>query len=334
MADYAKIIAALGNYHRKKPEMIANFQKFFGMTSRRYLKSYDTIKDELPLVTDFLGDIVQKGDPNKSWNPTTNAYSFDARILKVRDFEINLEENPLALAKNALAEFQQAGTNPRNYWFEEIFMQKVQKQLLQNLERIVWRGVYNATATPVGVADTLTVADGVEQLVTSNIALCNVVTTGTVDDTNAFSKLNNIWRAVPPDLKNDGAKMYVPPTVFDSYLTNQNNRNINYTNLWASMPSKETDGDQTSYKPLYLDSSGGMCEIVPIKAKQGTNRIICDPAGVLAMGTDLFTDFFRFEIDRASGFKKLNIFAYGRIGVQAAALQIGTNRYLTVSDVA
>lgn len=334
MANIANIVTALGNYHRKRPEIIASLQKFFGMTSRKYLKSYETVKDELPLITDYLGDIVQKGGPLKAWNPTTNAYSFQARILKVRFFEVHLEENLEYVAQSAMAEFQSQGTYARPFAFEKIFIEKVLKQLLQNLEQAVWRAVYNAAATPAGVADVMTIIDGIEQLVTSNIASCNVVTTGAVNATNAISSLDNIWGAVPEELKNDGAKMYVPPSVFRFYLLNQNARNINYMNFWASTPSQQTDGDQTTYKPLYLDSSGGLCEIVPIKAKQGTNRIICDPAGVLCMGTDLFTEFFKMQFKDALDFKNVRIFCAGKIGVQAAALQVGTLRYLTVSDVA
>lgn len=334
MADISNIITVLGNQHRRKAEFISSLQKFFGMTSKKHLTYYELIKDELPLVTDYLSNIVQKGGPTKAWNPTLNPYNLQSRVLKARFFEVHLEENIEYVAQSALAEFQGQGTYTRPFTFEKIFIDKVLKQILQNLEQAIWKGVYNAAATPVGVADVMTIIDGIEQLVTSNIASCNVVTTGAVNATNAISSLDNIWGAVPEELKNEGAKMYVPPYVFRNYLLNQNSRNINYMNFWASTPSQQTDGDQTAYKPLYLDSSGGMCEIVQIKAKVGTNRIICDPAGVLCMGTDLFTEFGRLQFKDALDFKNVRIFCAGKIGVQALALQVGTLRYLTVSDVA
>ena len=91
--DYSNLDAVLGAYNRGDGYLLYQ-QEMLGFKSARYIDVYQDIKDEEPMVTPFIKEIVQVGK-EEGWNPTTGALDYVSRILKVRQWQVDLTINPI-----------------------------------------------------------------------------------------------------------------------------------------------------------------------------------------------------------------------------------------------
>lgn len=321
--DLTALANALGDYNRSNGQILLK-QVFKELARNMRVNVLTNIKDEEPLVVPSIGQVLQPGNP-EAWNPTSNAFSINGRILKVRDWKVDLSIYPQLIAKQFIGRLQPPGSNPYllDRTLESILMMHLYKQVEHDLGNAFWNGVYNAAAVGANAADPVRIIDGVRQLITADLALVTpnltAVTTGAISSANAVPSLESMWQALDDSLKVEGAKMYMAPSIYEAY-------NVNYRNTHGDTAYNREFGKR------FLEVSEGLCELVPIQHLAGSGRVILDPVGVIYMGTDLLADNEGLIVEQEK--RALNLLMDGKIGCQFAAFQVNSVEYLVVNDQA
>lgn len=110
-----------------------------------------------------------------------------------------------------------------------------------------------------------------------SIASGQIVSTGSIDATNAVAKLYSVWLAAPEVLRNKNTKMFVSNDIFNAYKKN-------FDVLHPYFPyDKTTD-------TVYLDLTNNKCQLVPCTWLHGSSRVIMTLPDNLLMGTNLLSD--------------------------------------------
>lgn len=320
----ATLIAVLGDYCRQVGGVMMQ-QVFTGLESvQNGVEVITTVKDELEMATPFIGDIVKRTEPDVN-NTTNNAIDWQPKRLKVRPFEVELLFNPLAYHATWLSHFMMPGTDMYQMPFSTFIMQLIKNQVIDNLENIVWNGVFQdfiASPPVAGAAAPLLVADGFRKKVADAITGLTLtpVATGAINNTNAVASFEAMYVALNDNLKyRAGTKLYCSPSLAEAY-------NQNYRSLNGSLPYNTQFGKRT------LEISEGTCEIVPMKKLAGSGRVIIDPANVLKVGTDLLSDAENITVERHKKF--IYVFVHGKIGTELVNEKLGAIEYLVVNNQA
>lgn len=317
--DFSNLDSTLGAYFRNEGRILYN-QMFNDFKSAQHIDVDVTVKDESPMVTPTVKDIVQVGKDD-AWNPTTDGISHLAEILKVRPWQVDLKIVPLREHRAWTARLLRDGSDPYEYPFERFILEKVVMKVKETMERIVWQAAYNSgTAAGAGLVNPLEVCDGFKTLIAALITATTItpVATGAVTSANAVAKFEQVFDAFPEEVKQGETK------IFCSYNSMQN--------YWRNYRDTYPNDAQREFTRLTLDGSEGKCEIVQVPGLSGSGRLVGAPRGILQIGTDLVSDMERLIIEKEK--RALNVMMDGKIGAGISATAIDGKDYLIVNDQA
>lgn len=318
--DLSNLEATLGAYSRG-PGMDLFIQAMNTFASANHIQMNTDIQDEQPMIVPEIGEIVQVGKDD-GWNPTEDAFGFKARMLKVRDWQVDLKIVPLTLYKNWKGRLQSGKLKPYEYHFEGFLMGQILRKLQDSLEKIVWKSVYNAgTAAGAGVVNPMEVCDGFLKQIADAITATTIapVATGAITDQNAVAKIEQMWDALPEVLKYEKVKIFCSRNTSSNYYKNY----------------KDNYGDHLTYnsfKQMTLEKSEGNASFVPLPGLSGSGRVIIVPEGILQMGTDMLSDMNRIKVEQEK--RVVNILMDGKIGCGISTFALAGEDYIITNDQA
>jgi hypothetical protein len=318
--DIAALNAALGAYAQH--EGIYQVKQVFNdLESFRHIMVYDKVKDEVPMITPKIGNVVQKGETGR-FNPPQN-FVFEVQKLKVRPWKVDYALVPLDLHRSYLALRQAPGSQFDQSWLFETFLTNMVLQAVkQDIEAAVWRGEYVTTPASDGVANPLSVCTGFLKLFEDNIAECNVATTGAITLSNAVDAFEAVFAEVPSALHRDGMKLFCSIPAWNKYK-------LNYRERFGALPYND------KYEKVFLDVAGENLEIIPVREMGNSNRIIIDAINTMAIGHDLGYDIQRLMTNADITTRAVNMIMDGKIGVGVSAWRSDeTTKLITLNDAA
>jgi hypothetical protein len=247
----------------------------------------------------------------KAWSPVNNKAQLIPRTLRVELAQVELEEEPLSYRKTYLGAMLQKGVNPLDHPFERYFLDGIMKKIADDIcLEVAFNGVRDANGTdPVDVVDGLyKIIDDAIAANQITIAKGNLITTGTIDSTNAVDKLKAFYRAIPKAYQRVMTKLYVPYEVAEAY-------NDHYQAINGALPYN------TEFEKVYLEGSNGKCEIVKMAGMTDSNRIFCTQQENVLYGVDLESDEERVEIVNIGNPKTVGFFTCFALGFQIAVVE-------------
>lgn len=258
----------------------------------------------------------------QAWDPQANKAQLIPRTLRVELAQVELEEEPLAYRKTYLGAMMQRGVDPLDHPFERYFLDGIMKKIADDIcLDVAFNGVRDANGTdPADVVDGLYKI--VDDAITANqitTAKGNLITTGTIDNTNAVDKLKAFYRAIPKAYQRVMTKLYVPYEVAEAY-------NDHYQAINGSLPYN------TEFEKVYLEGSNGRCEIVKMAGMTDTNRIFLTQQENILYGVDLESDQERVEITQGINPKIVGFFSCFALGFQIAVIESFFTNEATVAS--
>lgn len=292
----------LGAYFRKDKGQIFT-KMLLGMNIDDRFEIWDDCKDEVPLPNLTITDLVKPAN-NTTFQPTSNALAFGARILKVRPWKVDLQIVPADLEKSWLGAYKKKGSKVYDMPFEQYVMNHIIEKVQENLRlKSLFKGVYNAAgSTPIDVMD------GLLTLIASEITATNIapVATGAITSTNVVDKLEQTYDALGEAYKGIPTIALVSPQIF-SWYKRKYRLDFGGNQDYAGMPLMETQLD------------GTLCTIKSEPGLGTSQRVIVTPKENLVYGVDsigeendinsqVFERTIKLMIDAKSGtnFKRID----------------------------
>lgn len=314
------IVAALGGFFRaNKNILISDLYMGLGVEDRFTIQ--ENVSDELPLPKITMGNIVQPGN-DAAFNPTANAIDVSARILKTRQWKVDLTINPRALIKTWLGFTKLPGTRQSKIPLEQYIMQEIVKQIQHELRMSsIYRGIHNGAGTAA-----IDVCNGVLKLVADEVvsAALTPVVTGAISSTNVVDRVLAVHDAMPEQYKDaEDGQILVNPTIFDWYT-----RRLNP--IFTGNLVSTTEGGAIQRQRLREIQVEGTNFMLKREPGLGTSqRIICTLKRNMHLGIDTMSDYNNFEFQRQD--RLIKVLVDGTIGVQFAQAD---NKAIRVNDQA
>lgn len=275
---------------------------------------WDDVKDEAPMPSLSITNIVKPGLDKTTFSPTANALAFGARILKVRDCKVDLTLVPQVLEKTWLGYKNRKGSGGENQFqmpFEEFIMRHIIAKAKEDIHlNAIYRGAYNAAGTTPGAT-----MDGLLEIISDEITATNLTATvtGAITSANVNEKLLLVYDALGEAYKNKPTQMLVNPTIFDWYVR-QYNPIVN-----SSLVRNDVNGLATTPLLNSFPLFGTNCVLKREAGLGASQRVICTPMENMVYGVDSMSDSgdimtqvhdrtIRLYIDFKSGvnFKQVN----------------------------
>ncbi len=294
----------------------------------------EEVTDEVPLPRMNITGIVKPGHTpgaSQTFVPKANAINFTARLLKVRDWSVDLLIDPKVLEKTWLAMNKVKGswagkfTNAPafgNIDPEQFMMMEIIKAAHRDIRmNALYKGVYNAAGTtPVDIVN------GWLQLVDDEItggALVPIVT-GVIDATNVDQKLHDVYDGLGEEFKAGDTQMKVAPQLFDWYV--RKTKPVIQLNAGTSGAPDQPAGQGEIY--LY----GTNCRLKREPGQAGSQRVICTPKGNMVFGMDSQEEYSNVDIEKFE--RVIKVMMDGKVGLQFREVGDGTASYkpLAVND--
>jgi hypothetical protein len=312
------IVAALGAFFRANKDIIIS-DLYIGMDIADRFTIQEGVADELPLPKITMGNIVQPGN-DSTFNPTANGINVGARILKTRNWKVDLTINPRALVKTWLGFTKQPGTRQSKIPLEQFMLEEIKKQIQHELRMSsLYRGVFNGAGT--GAID---VCNGLLRLVADEITAGNLtpIVTGAITSTNVVDRILQVYDAMDEAWKNaEDGQITVSSTIFDWYVRRLNplfTANLVATNEGGAIQRRRINEVQLEGTNYMLKREPGM----------GTSqRIICTLKKNQHIGIDTMNDYNNFDFQVFN--RDIKVLVDGTIGVQLAQAD---NRAIRVND--
>lgn len=344
--DFTALGAVLGDYHRAKAPQLIEKQVFAGMQSVRRLgiNVEQGVKDEQEFVIPQIGDILQKG--GGSWNPTNDAISFIPRRWKVRPYKADIVITPQDFQAKWLAEYLSPSRNPYNFPLAQVMYNMILKKVAENLEQVIWNGVFNPAANPANAANVLAVNNGYKALIADAITALETtpVPTGAITAANAVDSLELMWLSLPDKLQQIPSVIYCSQSVANNYYKNYralHGDKPGYADLYLNT---RNDGnlDVDKVRLMKLDLAGDNCYIMPVGQLTGSGRVIIESRpdgftspemlgpGFLGIGISAEQDLLTMVIEYEK--RDMNIMIDGAIGVQIATFRVAGENYVLVNN--
>lgn len=307
--------AALGAFYRANRNILVR-DLYIGLKTDDWTV-YDGVKDELPLPKLSIGELVVPGD-NVNFTPKTNVIGLGARILKTRNWKVDLLIDPAALEKTWLGYVNALGSRSEAIPLEQFVIEDLIKRIQKDIRtRALYRGVYNAGGTA-----SIDIVNGLLKLVTDEIAASNItpIATGAVTSANVVDKLLQVHDGLGQEYKDEMTVMPVNSTIFDWY--SRKFSPILNTNLIGAGGAPVQNG---LINEIRLEGTNCM-----IKREVGlgtSQRLIITPAGNRVLGIDSMDDFTNFEFQRFN--RTIKVLVDGKIGVNFNQVDNGA---LAVND--
>jgi hypothetical protein len=279
-----ELAAKLGAYYRENRDILIS-ETLLDFDASDSFEVWDDVSDEVPLPNLSITDLIKPGD-DTTFTPNNNSLNFGARILKVRNWKVDLLIQPRLLEKTWLGAFKKPGSGTQNLIFEAYIFNYIIKKIKENLRlQSVYRGVYNAAGvTPIDVMD------GLLTLVTTEVAAGNItpVVTGAITQVNVVDKLlltyDNLGEA------------YKAPVLNPAFVA--------------------TDSSAMMVRPLMnqMPLSGTNCLLKREPGLGTSQRLICTEKENKVYGTDSLNDENSFKIQEFE--RSLKIMVDAKSGVQ------------------
>lgn len=207
------LTTALGAYCRKYKDIIIS-QMLMPEDVYDYFTVADGVKDELALPNIDAGDLVQPMD-YVNFDATANAFTMGARILKVRDWKVDLLLYPKDLEKTYYGLLNKPGSDPLQLSIEAFIMQKVIAKIKENIRmNATYQGIYDAGGTGPG-----DIVNGFAYMlaVAADDGDIDPVVTGAITSSNVVDKLLLVYDNLGEPYKNVATQMFVNSQIFDWY---------------------------------------------------------------------------------------------------------------------
>jgi hypothetical protein len=306
--DISALATALGAYHREHRDQLAS-ELLLDEDFTADLMVMDDVTDEIPLPNLSLTDLLQPGlDP--TFNPTSNAVKFGARILKVRDCKVDLLLIPKVLEKTWLGKMKKA-SDPLDMPFEAFIMQYINSKITENLRlQALYKGVYNA-----GGSAPVDCFNGYLKLIADEITATNItpVVTGAITSSNVVDKLELTYDGLGEVYKRKPTIMKVSPTIFTWYVRKYRldfGRNLDYTGM----------------QRLTTQLDGTLCTLQSEPGMAGSQRLITSEKDNFVYGVDTVNGY---NMDVQKFDRTLKILIDLKAGVQLSQIH---SRALAVND--
>jgi hypothetical protein len=299
-----ELAAKLGAYYRENRDILIS-ETLLDFDASDSFEVWDDVSDEVPLPNLSITDLIKPGD-DTTFTPNNNSLNFGARILKVRNWKVDLLIQPRLLEKTWLGAFKKPGSGTQNLIFEAYIFNYIIKKIKENLRlQSVYRGVYNAAGvTPIDVMD------GLLTLVTTEVAAGNItpVVTGAITQVNVVDKLLLTYDNLGEAYKAVPTEMPVNPTIFDWYCRK-----------FAPVLNPAlvaTDSSAMMVRPLMnqMPLSGTNCLLKREPGLGTSQRLICTEKENKVYGTDSLNDENSFKIQEFE--RSLKIMVDAKSGVQ------------------
>lgn len=215
------LIANLGAYYQEHRDKI-NGDILLGLDplfDNMGVSLEDGVADEVPLLTDTMGNILQPGGSPLSTNFTDDVITLDNRVLKVRPVKADIKFVPqeyerqwLTFNRRRKATMKEVEDIP----FYEYFIQRIVEKAKEELFLASWTSkMANATTTFTSIIDgwvTLLKADVAANKV-SQVGSGNAIVAG-----NVVAELEAIADGISDAQAAKMSYMYVSPTVAKWYV--------------------------------------------------------------------------------------------------------------------
>lgn len=314
------IVAACGAFFRANKNIIIQ-DLYLELMNSEYVTEYDGVSDELPLPKITMQNIVKPAD-DVNFVPTANAIGVGARILKVRQWKVDLLINPNALVKTWLGFAKQKGTAQTKIPLEQYIVMHIVSKIADDIRReALFRGTYNASGTTPGA-----IMDGWLKLVADAITATTItpIVTGAITSSNVIDKLLLVHDGLDEAYKSSRTFMPVNPTIFD-WAVRRYNPVTNASIVAGDIKSLMNDQGLLVRMPL----AGTNTMLVREPGLGTSQRVMVSLKDNFGVGYDAASDVnqLRFqEFDRS-----IKVLGDGKIGVQFAQLD---NKAIRVNDQA
>jgi len=295
--DITALEAALGAYTRKDKGILVR-RMLLGMEGiSDRMDVWDDVKDEAPLPSLTVTELIKPADA-ENFTPTPNGVVFDARMLKVRPWKVDLQIIPQNLYRSWLGKHVKQGSDIYDVPFEQFIMEEIIKRVQNDLRmRALFNGVYNGSGT--AAVDVMT---GVHRLIADEITAgeINPVATGVITKTTTIDAVEATHDGLSEDYKNTTTQAMVGPTLFAWYVRDYRLRyggNMDYLGM-----AKDS---------VYIDGTNCILKKEP---GMGTSQriIVCTPDN-LTYGVDSLSDENNIVIEKEK--RALNIMVDAKSGV-------------------
>ncbi|SKD10097.1 hypothetical protein SAMN05660461_5997 [Chitinophaga ginsengisegetis] len=290
------------------------------------------VTDEVPLPRMDVSEIVkpghQPGDATFTGSP--DKIKFAARVLKVRDWSVDLVLDPKYLEKTWLAMNKQLGSwagkftkAPAfgNIQPEEFMIKAVIKAAHRDIRmKALFGGVYNAAGN--ASAD---IVNGWFKLTADAITAGELAptVTGAITSANVEDKLLMVYDSLSEEFKADETQMLVNATIFDWYARK---------NKPTIVKDPGIPGQQPGMGRMYL--YGTNCELKREPGAGASQRVICTPVANMVFGMDSRDEYTNVDVEKFE--RTIKLMMDGKIGLNFRDVGDGTanHRPLAVNDAA
>lgn len=166
------------------------------------------------------------------------------------------------------------------------------KKLSESLNKNVWSAKRNdageTTAELFNGFDTI----AANEITAGNLAAAKknlYLFTEVVNDTNAVDLLKSFYRKADDVLKGEKTKLFIPHGIYDAYVDD-------YKATTGAIPYNK-EFDKTT-----LEGSRGLCELVPLSNKAGSNFIQLTTPDNMLIGVDQESDLEKILIEKHAAF--------------------------------
>lgn len=166
------------------------------------------------------------------------------------------------------------------------------KKLSESLNKNVWSAKRNDAG-----ATTAELFNGFDTIAANEITAGNLAAakknlhlfTEVVNDTNAVDMLKLFYRKADDVLKGEKTKLFIPHSIYDAYVDD-------YKATTGAIPYNK-EFDKTT-----LEGSRGLCELVPLSNKAGSNFIQLTTPDNMLIGVDQESDLEKILIEKHAAF--------------------------------
>lgn len=273
-----ELVEALGEYCQEHREILIS-EALQGDDFDQRFEVMDGITDELPMPTLSITDLLQPGNA-ETFNPTSNALSFGAEILKVRPIKVDLLLNPTVMEKTWLGK-QKKSSDPFDIPFEGDIMDYIGRKIKENLIlKAIYKGVYNASGTTPGAT-----MDGYLKLISNGVTATTIAptVTGAITASNVVTAIEAVYDDLGEAYKGGATEIKVAPQIFD----------------WYGRKFRSDFGSNQDYKGITMNRrqlDGTNAVIVREPGLAGSQRIIATPFENMVYGIDSAT--FNMDIQK------------------------------------
>lgn len=316
--NITELATKLGAYFRKNSPVLIS-EMLLGLDIDDRFEIMDDISDELPLPNMTISDLVKPAN-DLVFEPTDNAISAGARILKVRPWKVDLLLVPTVLEKTWLGSLKKKGSDPlKPMIFEDFIFNYIVKKIHENIRlKALYKGVYNAAGnTPDAIMD------GIITKLAAEIAAnkINPVVTGAITANNVVDKILLTYDALGEAYKSVPTIMPVSPNIFDWY----SRKFMPVVN--ASLVATDAAAGLTTPLLNRMPVTGTNAILLREPGLAGSQRLMCTPADNFVYGTDSLSDSNNIRIQEFE--RTLKLMIDGKSGVEFKEIH---SRALSVND--